>query len=107
MVSFHFFFYFLKNSLVAFQFVFGHNVGIVFAELGDAVGKAFCTGFGRWLVLSQNLLDESVGFGFVLGCCVASGFHLGAVVGYLVGYRLGEERVTGECLVIKRTELGA
>ena len=97
----------LKDSLVAFQFVLGHDVGVVFAQLVDALGKTFGTGFGRWLVLADDILDECIGFGLVLDCCIAGGFHFGAVVGYLVGHRLSEERVAGECLVIERTELCA
>ena len=99
--------HFLQDSLVAFQLVFGHDVSVVFAQLCNALGKTFGAGFGGWLVLADDIFDECIGFGLVLGCCIAGSLHLGAVVGYLVGYRLSEEWVTGECFVIEGTELCA
>ena len=98
--TFHFFLYFKEYCLEAIYLVLAHDVAIFLAELGYAFCETFYSCLGAGFILAADVFNESVGFGFVLGCCIAGGFHLGAVVGYLVGYRLGEERVTGECLVI-------
>ena len=103
------------------------STGICFAAQLDGRGRLLENVMGEVGCLGldyDHLSSETMGILFELirhsphvliayrtisgnGLRITGGFHLGAVVGYLVGHRLSEERVAGECLVIEWSELCA
>ena len=109
-----FLFCFGENGFIAFQLLFGHDVRIILAKFINALLDAFHSRFCGWLILAGNVLDEGIGFCFVLGGCITGCLNFRTEAALLSGLAcssadetlLYAQQVKNTILTSVRTETG-